>query len=107
MKNVMAKYLIFKNHGRMYVYKSLSRVAKCRLLIIGIVFCLALSICHDGHVGGLRPKHVVLYTIGGLSLSKEYFVNCIIGDGEAVRGSMQRCKVTGKENIRKQCTLTA
>ena len=65
MKNVMSKYLILKNNGRMYVYKSLSRVAKCRLLIIGIVFCLALSICCDGHVEGLRPKHiVVLYTIG-------------------------------------------
>ena len=100
MKNVTAIYLIFKNHGRMYVYKSLSRVAKCRLLIIGIVFCLALSICYDGHVEGLRPKHVVVqYTIGGLSHSKEYFVSCVIGDGEAVRGNMQGCKVTGKENI--------
>jgi hypothetical protein len=85
MKNVMSKYLILKNNGRMYVYKSLSRVAKCRLLIIGIVFCLALSICCDGHVEGLRPKHVVvLYTIGrggGLSLNKKNFVS-FIGDGE-------------------------
>jgi hypothetical protein len=60
----------------MYVYKSLLRVAKCRLLIIVIVFCLALSICCDGHVEGLRPKHVVvLYAIGGLSLNKQYFVS--------------------------------
>jgi hypothetical protein len=64
----------------MYVCKSLSSVAKCRLLIIGIVFCLALSICCDGHVEGRRPKHVVvvvvvvLYTSGGLSLNKEYFL---------------------------------
>lgn len=79
----MAKYLIFKNHGRMYVYKSLSRVAKCRLLIIGVVFCLALSICCDGHVEGLRPTHLVVYDWGGgLSLNKENFVSFVIDDGE-------------------------
>lgn len=51
---------------RMYVYKSLSRVGKCRLLIIRIVFSLTLSIYCDGHVEGLVPKHVVVvYTSGG------------------------------------------
>jgi len=71
----MSKYQIFKNSGRVYVYKSLSRAAKCRLLILGIMLCLALSICCDGHVEGLRPKHVVvLYMIGDLSLNKEFFV---------------------------------
>jgi hypothetical protein len=50
----------------MYVYKSLSRVGKCRLLIIRIVFSLTLSIYCDGHVEGLVPKHVVVvYTSGG------------------------------------------
>ena len=54
----------------MYVYKSLSRVGKCRLLIIGIMFCLALSIYCDGHVEGLVPKHVVvLYTRVGEGVS--------------------------------------
>jgi len=48
---------------RMYVYKSLSRVGKCRLLITGIVFCLALSIYCDGHVEGIVPKHVVVLYI--------------------------------------------
>ena len=98
MKNVMSIYLIFKNRGRMYVYKSLSHVAKCRLLVIGIVFCLALSICCDGHVEGLRPKRVVvLYTIGGLSLNKEYVVSFVIGDDESVHCNYQRCKITGQE----------
>jgi hypothetical protein len=96
----MSKYLIFKNRGRIYVYKSLSRVAKCRLLIIGIVFCLALIICCDGLVEGLRPKHVVvLYTIGGLSLNKEYVVSFVVGDGEAMHCNYQRCKITGQESI--------
>jgi len=59
-------------------------VAKCRLLINGVVYCLALSICCDGHVEGLRPRHVVvLYTIGeGLSQHKENSVSFVIGDGE-------------------------
>jgi hypothetical protein len=74
-------------------------VAKFRLLIIGIVFCLALSMCCDGHVEGLRPKHVVvLYAIGGLPQNKEYLLLLSVMVRH-MHCSMQRCKITGQEYI--------